>query len=270
MALTAPREALCLVFSLMRPGGQEFPRCLIINGHMSCGSRFPRKRKRSFPILAVMPTLKLAGAPKKQAMIPSRGTGALSRRRSPAGRAGVHPCSTPYSAEKAIKRAVCNMIPVLRGMMAESPRRTPPEAGEAVAQIREIGAGRRPARLACLASSRQKRPLRDQDKRWRLLWALHFCRWGGWELFDLAIGEVRILQPRRCRSRHYRHQCLRRGLDRRSARADHRGTQFALGQCEASPKRQGLLDRCRFLNLCILKAAPLRELAEGATGTTGE
>jgi hypothetical protein len=42
---------------------------------MSCGSRFPPKRKRSFPILAVTPTPKLAGAPKKQAMIPGAGLG---------------------------------------------------------------------------------------------------------------------------------------------------------------------------------------------------
>jgi hypothetical protein len=75
MAVTAPRETLCLVWNSNGPGGQEFPRCLIINGHMSCGSRFPPKRKRSFLTLAVMPTLKLAGAPEKQAMIPLRGTG---------------------------------------------------------------------------------------------------------------------------------------------------------------------------------------------------
>ena len=37
------------------------------------------------------------GAPEKQAMIPWPGTGTWSRRRSPAGRADVHPCSTPYS-----------------------------------------------------------------------------------------------------------------------------------------------------------------------------
>jgi hypothetical protein len=86
-----------------RPGGQEFPRCLIINGHMRCGSRFPLKQKRSFPILAVMPTLKLAGAPEKQAMTPWRGTGALSQRKSPAGRAGAHPCSTPYSVKQEDK-----------------------------------------------------------------------------------------------------------------------------------------------------------------------
>jgi hypothetical protein len=84
-----------------RSWGPEFPRCPIINGHMSCGSRSPPKRKRSFPILAVMPTLKLAGAPEKQAMIPWRGTGALSRRRSFADRACAHPCSTPYSVERA-------------------------------------------------------------------------------------------------------------------------------------------------------------------------
>jgi hypothetical protein len=34
-------------------------------------------------------------------MIPLRGTGPLSRRRSLAGRAGAHPCSTPYSVEQA-------------------------------------------------------------------------------------------------------------------------------------------------------------------------
>jgi hypothetical protein len=28
-------------------GDQEFPRCAITNGHMSCGPRFPPKRKRS-------------------------------------------------------------------------------------------------------------------------------------------------------------------------------------------------------------------------------
>ena len=49
---------------------------------------------------------KPAGAPEKQAMIPYRGTGALSRRRSPAGRAGVHPCSTPYSVEQADEAAL--------------------------------------------------------------------------------------------------------------------------------------------------------------------
>jgi hypothetical protein len=84
-----------------RGWGKKFPRCLITNGHMSCGSRFPLKRKRSFPILAVMPTLKLAGAPEKQAMIPWRGTGPLSRRRSLAGRECAHPYSTPYSVEQA-------------------------------------------------------------------------------------------------------------------------------------------------------------------------
>jgi hypothetical protein len=73
MAVTAPREALCLVFRLTRLGGQEFQRCLITNGHMSCGSRFPPKRKRSFPILAVMPTLKLAGALVGKQRFPSEG-----------------------------------------------------------------------------------------------------------------------------------------------------------------------------------------------------
>jgi hypothetical protein len=52
------------------PGGQELPRCLITNNHMSCGSRFPLKRKRSFPILEVRRTLKLAAAPVRQAAIP--------------------------------------------------------------------------------------------------------------------------------------------------------------------------------------------------------
>jgi hypothetical protein len=76
-------------------------RCLITNGHMSCGSRFPPKRKRSFPILAVRPTLKLAAALVRQAAIPLQGIGALSRRRSLAGRADAHPRSTPYSVEQA-------------------------------------------------------------------------------------------------------------------------------------------------------------------------
>ena len=68
---------------------------------MSCGSRFPQKRKRSFPILAVRPTLKLAAALVRQAAIPLQGIGALSRRRSLAGRADAHPRSTPYSVEQA-------------------------------------------------------------------------------------------------------------------------------------------------------------------------
>jgi hypothetical protein len=38
---------------------------------------------------------------RRQAAIPQRGIGALSRRRSLAGRAGAHPCSTPYSVEQA-------------------------------------------------------------------------------------------------------------------------------------------------------------------------
>ena len=67
----------------------------------SSGSRFPPKRKRSFPILAARPTLKLAAVLVRQAAIPWRGIGALSRRRSLAGRAGAHPCSTPYSVEQA-------------------------------------------------------------------------------------------------------------------------------------------------------------------------
>jgi hypothetical protein len=70
-------RGIVLNMRLTRPGGQEFSKCLIINGHMRCGSRFPLKQKRSFPILAVVPTLKLAGAPKKLAMTPWRGTGAL-------------------------------------------------------------------------------------------------------------------------------------------------------------------------------------------------
>ena len=69
MAVTALREALCLAPS-HGAGGPELPRCPITSGHMSCGSRFPPKRKHSFPILAVMPTLKLAAAPKRQPMIP--------------------------------------------------------------------------------------------------------------------------------------------------------------------------------------------------------
>ena len=84
-----------------RGRGSGVSKSLITNDHMSCGSRSPPKRKRSFPILAVMPTQRVAGAPGKQAMIPWRGTGALSRRRSPAGRARAHPCSTPYSVEQS-------------------------------------------------------------------------------------------------------------------------------------------------------------------------
>jgi hypothetical protein len=98
MPVTALR-ALC---SNKESGGdQEFPRCLITNDRMSCGSRFPPKRKALFPILAARPTLKLAAALVRQAAIPSQGIGALSRRRSLAGRAGAHPCSTPYSVEQA-------------------------------------------------------------------------------------------------------------------------------------------------------------------------
>ena len=94
--------ASCATDGLSVPAGdRELPRCRITNDHMNCGSQFPPKRRRSFPILAVMPTLKLAGALQRQAMIPWRGTGALSRRRSRAGRAGAHPCSTPYSVEQA-------------------------------------------------------------------------------------------------------------------------------------------------------------------------
>ena len=50
------------------------------------------------------PTLKLAAALVRQAAIPWRGIGALSRRRSLAGRAGAHLCSTPYSVEQADKK----------------------------------------------------------------------------------------------------------------------------------------------------------------------
>jgi hypothetical protein len=53
--VTALRRALCL--AEVKVGDQEW--------------------KRSFPILAVMRTLKLASAPEKQAMIPWRGTGAF-------------------------------------------------------------------------------------------------------------------------------------------------------------------------------------------------
>ena len=80
---------------------REFPRCPITNDHMNCGSRFPPKRKRSLPILAARLTLKLAAALVRQAAIPSREIGALSRRRSLTGRAGAHPFSTPYSVEQA-------------------------------------------------------------------------------------------------------------------------------------------------------------------------
>src|ERR1700722_17153697 len=51
--------------------------------------------------LAVRRTVKWAGALKRQEMIPTRGIGALSRRRSLTGRAGAHPFSTPYSVEQA-------------------------------------------------------------------------------------------------------------------------------------------------------------------------
>src|SRR6267154_6175921 len=78
--------------------------CLIINGHMSCGLRFRPRRKHSSPGLAVMPTLKLAAAPKKQAMIPWRTTGALLRRRSPEGRLGARLCSTSYCLERETRR----------------------------------------------------------------------------------------------------------------------------------------------------------------------
>jgi hypothetical protein len=67
--VTALREALCLKYPNRIGRDQEFPRCPITNGHMSCGSRFPPKRMRSFWILAARPTLKLAAAPRKQAMI---------------------------------------------------------------------------------------------------------------------------------------------------------------------------------------------------------
>src|ERR1700733_2963131 len=106
----ATRGVVLTLPESMGLGGQEFLRCPIINGHMSCGSRFPPHRQRSSPILAVRPTLKLAVALVRQAAIPSRGIGALSRRRSLAGRAGAHPCSTPYSVERSagqLKRLQC-------------------------------------------------------------------------------------------------------------------------------------------------------------------
>jgi hypothetical protein len=46
-----------------------------------------------------------SGAPEKQAMIPWPGTGALSRRRSPAGQADAHPCSPDFSLSIDIARA---------------------------------------------------------------------------------------------------------------------------------------------------------------------
>jgi hypothetical protein len=71
IAVTALREALCLSTACERGrAAEEFPRCLITNDHMSCGSRFPLRWKRSFPILAVRPTLKLTAAPMRQAAIP--------------------------------------------------------------------------------------------------------------------------------------------------------------------------------------------------------
>src|ERR1700722_10010556 len=45
IAITALRGELCS----MRLGDEEFPRCRIANDHTSRGSRFPPKRKRSFP-----------------------------------------------------------------------------------------------------------------------------------------------------------------------------------------------------------------------------
>jgi hypothetical protein len=77
--------------------GQEFPRCLIINGQMSCGSRFPPKPKRSFPILGAVMLVsegqmsdfngaapsRIAGSTKSQLcgggfeMLLDRGTGAV-------------------------------------------------------------------------------------------------------------------------------------------------------------------------------------------------
>src|ERR1700729_4439818 len=51
-------------------GDREFPRCLITNDHMNCGSRFPPKRKRSFPILAGRPTLDVAAALGGEAAVP--------------------------------------------------------------------------------------------------------------------------------------------------------------------------------------------------------
>jgi hypothetical protein len=51
MEVTALREALCLRYVSQRGlGGQEFLRCPIINGHMSCGSRSPPKRKLSISV----------------------------------------------------------------------------------------------------------------------------------------------------------------------------------------------------------------------------
>ena len=43
---------------------------IIMNVHMSCGSRFPPKWKRSFPTLAVTPTQRLTAALVRQAGIP--------------------------------------------------------------------------------------------------------------------------------------------------------------------------------------------------------
>ena len=68
MPVTALRGALCS--NKNRVGDREFPRCLITNDHMNCGSRFPPKRKRSFPILAVRRMLKLAAELLRQAAIP--------------------------------------------------------------------------------------------------------------------------------------------------------------------------------------------------------
>jgi hypothetical protein len=51
--------------------------------------------------LAVRLTPKLAAALVRQAVIPWRGIGALSPRRSLADRANAHRCSTPYSVEQA-------------------------------------------------------------------------------------------------------------------------------------------------------------------------
>ena len=47
-----------------------------------------------------------SNAPKRRAATKWRGTGALWRRRSPAGRAGAHPCSTLYSVEQADEAAL--------------------------------------------------------------------------------------------------------------------------------------------------------------------
>ena len=52
-------RGVVLKTGLTRWGGQDFSKMLIINVHMSCGSRFPPKWKRSFPTLAETPTQSL-------------------------------------------------------------------------------------------------------------------------------------------------------------------------------------------------------------------